>query len=76
MRALTTSAGVPIIAPTNLKTFLIGLVMDQVSAWATFREEKKLCPKIGGSVRVKNSEVGFSQFFAIFEDILKCKACS
>ena len=40
MRALTTSAGVPIIAPTNLKTFLIGLVMDQVSAWATFREEK------------------------------------
>ena len=53
MRALTTSAGVPIIAPTNLKTFLIGLVMDQVSAWATFREEKKLCPKIVGSVRVK-----------------------
>ena len=46
MRALTTSAGVPIIAPTNLKTFLIGLVMDQVSAWATFREEKNCALKL------------------------------
>ena len=46
MRALTTSAGVPIIAPTNLKTFLIGLVMDQVSAWATFREEKNRALKL------------------------------
>ena len=52
MRALTTSAGVPIIAPTNLKTFLIGLVMDQVSARAKFW-------------RRKNCATGFSQFFAI-----------